>query len=41
MEFWNRVILDFMELAKLIRSPNVFEEDKKEAVLNPNGAAAA
>jgi hypothetical protein len=41
MEFWNRVVLDFMELAKLIRSPNVYEETPKGGIPNPNEAAAA
>jgi len=38
VEFWNRVILDFVKLAKLIRSPGMFVETSKGAIPNPNGA---
>jgi len=38
VEFSNQVILDFMKLAKLIRTPGAFAETPKEAIPNPNGA---
>jgi site-specific DNA recombinase len=37
LEFWNRVIRDFVKLAKLIRSPDVFAKDEKSLIPNTNG----
>jgi site-specific DNA recombinase len=40
-DFWNRVILEFAKLAKLIRESDVFESDPKQIVPNSGTEAVA